>query len=313
MSLKHASPEYDLATQVPRTLCQPPSMQGGEQKSCGACCGMYNQRDELSSHHTLARLRHRTLAYFQTASIHDEESLQRFRAIHEPTPDQKLLDGLPSCPFLGLLNASPQSLEDDASWLESASRSRVGCLVHPLQNHGTDGRDCGVYDRTICEGYLCAAHDVMKTDEKWLVLTAIKDSYLYGLVITDTRFVRELFEAAAHINGAYPSPRFLRRVRAVHAAKDFFELKRDWPYRHPVDGIFGQVIPVIDLETRRRPGPSESLGLEPDPLTESILRCLGTHVSTREQLDRARAVVRERIDAFARAVAFEPDEAISDF
>ena len=271
---------------------------------------MYNQRDELSSSDTLARLRHRTLAYLRTTSIHDEESLQRFRAIHEPTPAHKLLDGLPSCPFLGLLGPDADALEDEQGWLEVARGSRVGCLVHPLQNHGTDGRDCGVYDRFICEDYLCAAHDVMRTDEKWLVLTAIKDSYLYGLVITDTRFVRELLEGAARINGAYPSERVLRRAAAVHAARDFFELKRDWPYRHPVDGIFGQVIPVVDLETRRRPGPSQELALDPDPRTESILRCLGTKVSCEEELARARAIVLERLDAFARAVALELADAL---
>lgn len=287
-----SSPRFDL----PRTLCQPP----GGQKSCGACCGMYNQRQQHASHDLLAHLAQRTRDYLTQTSITDLDSLQRFRATHEPRPEDKLLDGLPSCPFLGLLDAELSPLQGEEAVAYAAGR-RVGCMVHPLQNDGVDARDCGVYDRHICEGYLCAAHDVMRAEEKWLVLTAVKDSYLYGLVITDTRFVRELFEAAARHNGAYPSDRVLRRPDAVEAAQRYFELKRDWRYRDEKDGIFGQVVPLTGLDTARRPDPSASVGEAPDD-TEHILRCLGTGVSDRQALLEARALVARRLHDFAIAV-----------
>lgn len=300
MSSESVTP-YSL--DVPRTLCQPP----GGHKSCGACCGMYNQREQVASDALLTALRDRTIAFHQDTDLDDVESFARFRAHHEPGPEAKLLEGLPSCPFLGVLGVSSDALTQDDS-LTLTRDSRVGCMVHPLQNDGVDHRDCGVYDRFICEDYLCAAHDVMKYEEKWLVLTAIKDSYLYGLVMTDTRFVRELFEAVAELNGAYPTMRVLQRPQSVEAARDYFELKRDWAYRHPVDGIFGQAVPLKGLETTRRPDPSSRFGLEAGA-HERILWSLGTHVDSVELLDEARAIVAQRVMHFAAATALDAQPA----
>lgn len=285
-----------MGRRVPRTLCQPDGV-----KSCGACCGMYNQRDERSFKQTMGRLIERTRAYRASCDIDDLATLARFREQWEPSPDEKLLGELPSCPFLGLLDLTSSS--QDADDTEALMRGKVGCLVHPLQNGGVDGRDCGVYDREICEGYLCAAHDVMREDEKWLVLQAVQDAYLYGLVITDTRFVRELFEHAAQINGMMPTARVLAREDAIEAAAAYFELKRDWPHRGD-DGIFGQVVPGEGLDTPRRKGASEQVGVEPGPY-DAVLRCLGTEVSSTEQLADASSVVMQRIEDFASAVELE--------
>lgn len=277
---------------VPRTLCQPDDI-----KSCGACCGMYNQRHE-SHRSTMRHLIARTLAYRQQCDIHELSTLARFRARWEPDPSTKILDGLPSCPFLGLLELRPEHADLPEALL---SRGRVGCLVHPLQNDGEDGRDCGVYDRVVCEDYLCASHDVMRQDEKRLVLDATHDSYLYGLVITDTRFVRELFERTADLNGSMPQARHLQSEAVWQAAAAYFELKREWPWR-AADGIFGQVVAAQGLETSPRPSPCEQVGVSPDAY-ESILRCLGTQVSSPGELQAARDEVTRRVACFAEAVA----------
>lgn len=267
--------------EIPRVLCQPSG-----NRSCGACCGMYNHR-EASFDATWQRLSDRTAAYRREADIDDAASLRRFRQRWEPRPEDKLLDGLPSCPFLGIL--------DDP--IPEGRLGRVGCLVHPKQNDGVDGRDCGVYDRHICEDYLCAAHDLLTANERALVLRAVDDSYLYGLVITNVRLVRELLEQAARIVGAYPDARALGRPGVVEAAAAFFALMADWPYR-AADGIFGQIVAGRGLETSRRQGAAASLGVEPDRW-EAILACLGTEVRTLEELECARALVRERVEAFA--------------
>lgn len=282
-----------MGRRVPRTLCQPDGV-----KSCGACCGMYNQRDERTFKQTMARLITRTRAYRASCAIDDASSLERFRRQWEPSPEEKLLGELPSCPFLGLLDL--KGAEASADDTDAIMRGKVGCLVHPFQNDGADGRDCGVYDRTICEDYLCASHDVMREDEKWLVLQALDDSYLYGLVITDTRFVRELFELAAKVNGMMPTARVLAREEAIEAAAAYFELKRDWPYRAD-DGMFGQVIPGEGLQTPRRKGPAEQVGVEPGAY-DAVLRCLGTEVKDLAQLEAARAEVASRVERFAVAV-----------
>ncbi len=273
---------------LPPTLCQPrPGL------SCGACCVMYNARDTAHTT-TTARLLERTHAFQREARVSDPRSLATFRARWEPPADSKFLGDLPTCPFLGLLDAVPGWGADDAL------RARVGCMVHPLQNDGVDGRDCGVYDRHICEDYLCAAHNIMTAQEKWLVVMSTPDSYLYGLVITDVRFVRALFEGAAARNGGSPTPRTLARADALSRARDYFELKRDWPWR-AADGVFGQVIPETGLEVSRRARPAESLGVPEDPVAP-VLLCLGTHVASLDQLERARDLVRARIHSFARAV-----------
>lgn len=244
---------------------------------------------------TLARLALRSAAFYRTADVSDEESLQSFRnRWEEASPIEKLLSGLPNCPFLGLLDY------DEASD-KPASAYKVGCMVHPAQNDGIDGRDCGVYDRHTCEEYLCGAHDLLGDREKLMIVRAIDDSYLYGLIITDVLFVRQLFEQAARINGMEPPERRLDTKAAIEAAGDYFELKRDWPYA-AADGVFGQMRPGRGLTCDRRDGPSAALGVEPGPF-EMILTCLATEVEDLEALDDARSRVRARVEAFAAAVA----------
>jgi hypothetical protein len=276
-------------------LCHP-----DETKSCGACCGMYNRADSSESA-TLERLRRRTSAFFDEASVDDPESLRAFRQRWEETSaDEKLLSDLPNCPFLGLLGLDEQDPSVGASAEADARSLKVGCLVHPLQNDGLDGRDCGVYDRQTCDEYLCAAHDLLGSREKLLVIQSVGDSYLYGLVITDVRFVRELFKLAADENGMEPKASCLQRAEAIEAAAAYFELKRDWAFAAE-DGVFGQVRPGQGLETSRRAGPSAALDVEPDRL-EGVLTCLATEVSSLAELERARAQVADRVDAFAEAV-----------
>lgn len=253
---------------------------------------MYNRVDSDQAA-TLDRLAGRTRRFFAEADVADADSLAAFRGRYEETrADYKLLDGLPNCPFLGLLDYDEARPTRD---------HRVGCLVHPLQNDGVDGRDCGVYDRHTCQDYLCAAHDLLRDAEKLLVVQAVSDAYLYGLVITDVRFVRELLELAARHNGAWPKADRLQRPAAVEAAGAYFELKRDWPWA-AADGRFGQMRPGEGLETSRRAGPSEALGAEADPY-EAALTCLGTEVDSRAALAAARQAVADRVVAFAEAVA----------
>ncbi len=282
-----------LAPLTPRVLCQPDAS-----KSCGSCCGMYNARD-AGPEVTPARLLARTRAFFGEADVTDAASLKRFRARWQPRPEDKLLDGLPSCPFLGLLDHDPARPDHDAR------AGKVGCLIHPTRHGGLDQRDCGVYDRHICQDYLCAAHTLLREEERRLVLDAVQDSYLYGLIITDVRFVRELFALAAHLNAMSPPVHTLRRARVVEAARDFFALKRGWPYAG-ASGIFGAVVPLRGLETARRQGPSARLGVAPD-LSEQALTCLGTEVDDLDALTHARQLVWAAAARFARAVALDQD------
>jgi len=245
---------------------------------------MYNHRSSAEPE-LMNRLLQRTLAYRSEASIDDPASLRAFRSKWEDPPEAKLLGELASCPFLGLLDGADL-------------KGRVGCLVHPLQNDGVDGRDCGVYDRFICEDYLCAAHAVLKREEVALVLAAVPDSYLYGLVITNPRLIRTFFEIAANSRGAYPTARELEQPHVIDAARDFFELVRTWPYRAE-DGIFGAVVPGEGLETHRRAHPSGDEMVVP---VDTLLMSLGTRPLDVEELGEARALVSDTIERFAQAL-----------
>lgn len=224
----------------------------------------------------------RTAAFARDADVRDPESLARFRVEWEPV-DGKLIDEVPDCPFLGRV-----------------APGRVGCLVHPLLNEGVDGRDCGVYDRQTCDDYLCAAHQVLRPIEKWLVIEAVQDSYTYGLVVTDPLFVRQLFERAADLSGAAPLPARVMRPASVRAARGYFRLKNEWPYGAS-DAVFGQVTSGKGLETPRRAAPTEGLDVPPAPW-DTILRCLGTAVRDVAELEAARERVQREVQRFADAV-----------
>lgn len=267
-----------------KSLCHP-----GGGKSCGACCGMYNHV-EWGSGAVQARLRERTLAYRRSAQISDVESLRRFRQEWEDQGEVKLLTGLPACPFLGFIDL----------FTDEDRGQRVGCLVHPLQNDGVDGRDCGVFDRFICEDYLCAAHDILRARERQLVIDAVEDSYLYGLVITNPRFIRTVLELLADRCGGEPSAAVLKDERVVAAAGGVFELLRGWPYRGR-DGIFGQVEVSGALDTRRRRLPAEALGLEFYEV-DVLLVCMGTECESAEELWEARSLVEVQLAGLVSAV-----------
>ena len=270
-----------------RILCHP-----DQNKSCGACCGMYNHVDHGQSQ-TTERLGRRTQAFYEEAQVDDEASLASFRKRWEDTAKDKLLTGLPSCPFLGFIDQEPGD----------AAGSRVGCLVHPLQNDGVDGRDCGVYDRFICEDYLCAAHEVLRKEETQLVIDAIDDSYLYGLLITNPKFVRHLLELVARRNGAMPTAKILEQPAVVEAAGACFELVRHWEYRGD-DGIFGQVEVAGALDTTRRPLPAEQFGVDSADV-DVLLVCMGTKCTNTNELEEARGLVEERVRQFATAIERE--------
>ena len=255
---------------------------------------MYNHVDP-EQQATDERLRRRTRAFLDSARVQEPATLKKFRKQWEDGEEVKLLTGLPSCPFLGFVDADEPGEVNEAAV--------VGCMVHPLQNDGVDGRDCGVYDRFICEDYLCAAHDILRTEEKRLVIDAIDDSYLYGLVVTNPKFVRHLLELVARRTGAMPTAKILRRPAVLEAARRCFEQLRQWPFRSN-DGIFGQVQVSGALETRRRRMPADDLELDEDPL-DMLLVCMGTECESADELREARRRLEVPVEKLAQAVARE--------
>lgn len=270
------------------SLCHPDT-----QHSCGACCGIYNNFRDREE--TLQRLRERTLAFRQLVDPRDLDTLKAFRTQWESPAEDRLMSELQDCPFTGLLDVKSESDKNP-------SHSRIGCLVHPKQNDGFDGRDCGVFDRVICEDYLCAAHSVLRADEKWLLTHCPLDSYTYGLVITDPHFVRSTLNLIASELGQSPGMREFQNNAFRDALADIFAWKHTWPYR-AYDASFGQIRAGEGLETPRRPMPHLAFETAASPVAPSpvddILMCLGSEFHKLEDLHDARHAVQRAIKAIA--------------
>lgn len=262
-------------------LCQPDG-----RKACGACCGMYNVAG-ADRERIVALLRARTDRFRDVCDVRDQASLAAYKterlALEAP---EKLLPLLRNCPFLGVL--------DDAT-------GRVGCMVHPKVNDGIDGRDCGVYDRETCETYLCAAYTLLSLEERRLVIAACgDDSFLYGLVLNDVRFLRALFEGAAEITGMWPRGERLFVPEVLTTVRRYLELKGDWPWGDPEAGIIGAWLPEGEHDVVRREIDYAALGCERSRF-DVVLRALGSHFDDVDDLREAEAVVYGCIHDFAMA------------
>jgi len=265
----------------PASLCQP-----NPERSCGACCGLYNStsdRDQI-----LESLHERTLAFRALSTPLDVTDLKAFRTRWEPSTDSRLMGELQSCPFLGFLDQ------------RDPKAGRIGCLVHPLQNNGFDGRDCGVFDRHLCEDYLCASYGVLNSMEKWLVTSSPLDSFTYGLVITDPLLIRTTLNLIATELGAFPTRSLLSNAEFQKRFAEFCEWKHTWPFQDH-DGFFGPIRAGENLETPRRTPPSQVLGVAGSPLDELLL-CFGSKIDNVTDLEKARSLLDQAIKGLAVAL-----------
>ena len=135
-------------------LCQPDAC-----KSCGACCGLYNYQDN-SREILIERLRRRTEIF---AVLRGDPGQYR----HEVSAFEgaKLYETIYNCEFLGFVDEG---------------HKRVGCLLHPQLNNGTDLRGISFYGEDLCRQHLCPSYEKLTTAEKEVVIRLLDDWYLYG-------------------------------------------------------------------------------------------------------------------------------------
>lgn len=200
-------------------LCQPDAT-----KSCAACCGIYNYVDNtrdsldkrlLSRTHLFSRVRENTLAIkdYQAIIRHKENSRRIYATIY-------------SCEFVGFIDEGFK---------------RVGCMLHPLMNHGSDLRVISFYGRDICEGHLCPSYQKLDAHEASILLAALDDWYLYGSAITDIDFVKTFFKIIQDRLGGILD---VKKVRSVPGLLDIIRrycgLKVSWPFRDTLRPRFGK-------------------------------------------------------------------------
>src|SRR5512136_819353 len=199
-------------------LCQPDA-----NKSCGACCGLYNYAD--STRESLSRrLRERTNYFHET--VRCGEDLPQFsRTVKMLEDTRKIYDVIYCCEYLGFLDGREE---------------KVGCLLHPCQNDGADLRSVSFYGRELCEGHLCPSYHYLSLEEKLALTNIANDWYLYGLCVTDIDLVKSYFRLAGERVCETPSPTRLKEKALGDIVLKFFSFKISWPFRSSAKNRFGK-------------------------------------------------------------------------
>ncbi len=256
----------------PIHLCQP----DGE-KSCGACCGLYNWKD-----HSRAALE--KLLRNRTSPISPPVNPESPPQSAPPPGYVKLLDDIYNCEFLGFVDAG---------------RKRVGCLLHPAVNGGKDLRDSSFYGVELCAGHFCPGYTYLTAVEQEAVVSSLQDWYLYGLVITDIDLVKEFFRYAQDRLGGPVHPAHLKDPGVRGALRNFFRLKEFWRFtsREPRLGkyYFSRAeYQIARIEYEKNWGVRTSR-------FDKILVSLSSEFSSKEDVEEAEVVIETRVAAFVRA------------
>ena len=184
---------------------------------------MYNYADS-SRASLVARLHARTELFRR--QVHGPEDLAAFAAAVTASEDQaKRYEVIYCCEYLGFLDENER---------------RVGCLLHPAQNGGSDLRGASFYGQELCEGHFCPSYHYLSPAEQAALVGLLDDWYLYGLCVTDIDFVKSYFCILSDRVGEMPRPEAFHHGPLREAAHAFFSLKTDWPFRSASVRRFGK-------------------------------------------------------------------------
>ncbi len=265
-------------------LCQP-----DREKSCAACCGLYNyranSRDSLTE-----RLRRRTALFRRTVlGSHDLAAFSL--TAREQEDRERIYEVIHCCEYVGFLDPEEK---------------KVGCLLHPAQNRGTDLRNFSFYGQQLCNGHFCPSYHYISKEEKLALIHIIDDWYLFGLCITDIDLVKEYFRFISERIYKTASPGTFLGEPFRSIALRFFTYKIEWPFRSPDDNRFGKyafdgqhyIIPYIDYE---------AIGCEKSRFDKMFLS-LSSSFKSAAEIEEAERLIRENIDEFARQYVLNEKE-----
>lgn len=264
------------AQKYPLHLCQPDN-----EKSCGACCGLYNWEDH--SRKTLtALLENNTRLFF---SIGEKPDIASYRKLQSETvTQQKLCETIYNCEFLGFINKE---------------QTRIGCLLHPCLHHGSDLRDCSFYGAEMCAGHFCPSYTYLTASEQAAAATVLDDWYLYGLTVTDIDFVKEFFAIVQNRLGDCLNPDRFAEPAVKNVLRNYFQLKELWKFASAKNRLgkyyFSRAeyhIARIDYEKDWKITPSRF---------DKIFLSLASEFSSEAEVAEAERIVEEKLNAFVIA------------
>ena len=263
----------------PLHLCQPDN-----QKSCGACCGLYNW-----THHSRSALHDILSLQTDQLAVHLKRGdLEAYRSLRQKRiKNNKLCHDIYNCEFLGFLDAR---------------RTRVGCLAHPLVNNGRDLRDLCLYGREICQNHFCPGYSCFSTIQQKAVIQCLDDWYLYGLIITDIDLVKEFFRLVEDRIGDSLKEACVLRPAALAALRDFFMLKEHWPFKAR-DNRLGKYYFTETEYLVARIAYRERWGVPPS-VYDRILVSLESDFSSEDDLRSAEQIIGQKMSAFIKACGY---------
>jgi hypothetical protein len=191
-------------------LCRP-----DDQKSCAACCGLYNI--PIATRPTLLKnLETRTILFRQIErSVEEIEKYEDL--IRASGAVSRVDDAIHVCEFTGFL--------DEAFRI-------VGCLLHPSSpgNRGVDLRGLCHYGSMACKTFFCPAWEALDHRLRSILFDTIEDWHLYGLIITDVDFVRSLFGLVEERLGQEIEQGRLSAGPARRIFQQMLSWKDSWPF-----------------------------------------------------------------------------------
>jgi hypothetical protein len=255
-----------------------------ETVSCGACCGLYNLAD--ASRQTLNELLSERTDTFISLPRDMNAILDFGRKIETQTFTGRPFPDFHHCPYIGLIGSE---------------KSRVGCLLHPLNsiNRGIDYRGLSYYGGLACAVYFCPSSRLLSPALKTMIIEAVDDWYDYGLVITEEKLIRRFISRIENTLGRCLTEKDLRQnSRYPEILKTFLTLKQNWPYRRrpdagPCNYFFNDNRyhkPPVDYKTIPKTSPYDD-----------IFRELMSAFDSPESLKAAENFIRDLIDRLAGA------------
>lgn len=260
--------------------------QVSETVSCGACCGLYNLPD-LSREKLEILLSKRTEAFASVPRTEDE--IYEFQRKNKgPHRLSRPFSQFHHCPFLGLIGGK---------------KSRVGCLLHPAAtgNNGVDYRSLSWYGEQACRTYFCPSTQQLPTVYQSILIQAIDDWYVFGLIVTEHALLTAYFkEVESRLGRQVTESDYTQNIGARDALREFAELKSKWLYRRddspgPCNFFFENGLYPRAEVFRATPDIRQS------PY-EKILRELESGFASAKELDAADQLLEDLISRTVRAI-----------
>lgn len=259
-------------------LCQP-----DDEKSCAACCGLYNVPDGTRPA-LQDKLERHTILFQNTVRSADGIDAYRER-IRREEADAPLDEVIHVCEFTGFLDPFHRI---------------VGCQLHPASpgNGGLDLRGLCHYGSMACKAFYCPAWTEIPERYRGLLVRLINDWHLYGLVVTDVDFVTSLFGLLESRTGLTMGDELCLSMHATEILASMISWKNTWP--------FGASSP----RRRSRYHFKGHSPLHPTETTyaERILDCLEFGFDMGADRNKAVALILEGAGEFARACSPEKSD-----